>query len=72
MFITGRGTSIKGTVMMEHWNLVSEKKIGKVEDILGPTPVKSSLSITSACCELFLLRDLPPRVLSGTMGESSE
>ena len=48
--------------MVEHYDPESENKIrwyGKVEDILGPTPVKSSLSITSACREDFLLRDLP-------------
>jgi hypothetical protein len=47
--------------MVEHYDPESENKIwcSKVEDILGPTPVKSSLSITSACREVFLLLDLP-------------
>lgn len=41
--------------------------------VLGPTPVKSRRSITSACCEPFLGRVLPPLALGFSwMAASSE
>ena len=43
-----------------------------MEYVLGPTPVKSRRSITSACWEPFLGRDLPPLALGFSWMASSE
>ena len=63
--------------MMKHFSTEDEigmqaKSLIVMEYVLGPTPVKSRRSITSACCEPFLGRDLPPLALGFSWMASSE
>lgn len=82
MSITRRGASIKWSIMMKHWSrrktLViwfwgmvepSEEKNGY---LLGPTPVKSRRSITSAWAEPFLPKRFEGLDFSGTGGAGAE
>jgi len=59
MAVAGRGASVKGTVMVEHcgWFGQHGRRTSKDYDGLGPTPVKSRRSMTSACWEPFFERD---------------
>lgn len=61
MTVARRGTGIEWAIVVEHLresqvNLGSGwSKSSNESDILGPTPEKSSLSMTSACVEPFLV-----------------
>lgn len=59
--IARRGTGIKWAIMMEHLKMIRLwiTRGENEQDVLGPTPVKSRRSMTSACWEPFLERDFP-------------
>jgi len=57
VLVAGRGTGVKGAVVVEHWGRMRGAGTEKERDI-QPTPLKSRRSITSACCEDFLALDL--------------
>jgi hypothetical protein len=63
------GTRIERPIVVEHY-VNSNKKVRRVKndqaekDVLGPTPVKSRRSMTSACMEPFLPFDRCVFVLS--------
>jgi hypothetical protein len=61
--IAGWGTGVEWAIVVEHYNhdclgSCGGEKVGR-KNILGPTPVKSRRSMTSACWEPFFERPFP-------------